>query len=117
MITEHEKRMRLNKIVHKVLRRKGSSKKCKVANGSALSIPRQTKRKQPYTEAGIKRLPCIRCGEPAEYQWQICSDGNNYRPICKVCDIKLNRMVLKWMKHPHYGQLADEYENNKLGVE
>jgi hypothetical protein len=39
------------------------------------------KRKKPYTEAGVKRLCCVRCGKPAKYQWQICSDGNNYRPI------------------------------------
>lgn len=75
--------------------------------------PWQTKRKQPYTEIGIGRLKCIRCGDPADFQWQICSDGNNYRPICLECDIKLNRVVLKFMRHPHYGQLADEYEDSK----
>lgn len=113
MITEHEKRKRLKSAVHKVLRRKGSSKACRVANGSALSSPWQTRRQKKYTEIGIERLKCIRCGDPASVQWQICSDGNNYRPICAACDIKLNRMVLKWMRHPHYGQLADEYEDSK----
>lgn len=73
----------------------------------------KVRRKEKYTERGIGRLQCIRCGNKAEYQWQICSDGNNYRPICGECDVKLNRAVLKFMKHPHANQLADEYENSK----
>lgn len=32
-------------------------------------------RRQPYTEIGVRRVPCTRCGEPAEYQWQVCADG------------------------------------------
>ena len=54
-------------------------------------------RKTPYTEIGIKRLRCFRCGEKAKYQWQICSDGNTYRPLCAKCDIELNELVLKFM--------------------
>ena len=54
-------------------------------------------RKTPYTELGIKRLKCCRCGGKAKYQWQICSDGNQYRPLCDKCDILLNKMVLKFM--------------------
>jgi hypothetical protein len=57
-------------------------------------------RKKPYTEAGIKRLPCICCGEPAEYQWNICSDNNLWRPLCVACDIKANAIFLKMMKDP-----------------
>jgi hypothetical protein len=73
-------------------------------------------RREPYTEIGIRRLKCIRCGEgPAVFQWQICSDGNKYRPLCAACDIALNRMVLTWMRHPQATQLADEYENSKTG--
>ena len=67
------------------------------------------KRNKPYTKVGVSRLPCIRCGEKAVYQWQICSDGNNYRPICVKCDVALNRMILRWMKHPEAKRLADEY--------
>lgn len=72
------------------------------------------KRKKPYTEKGIAAKNCIRCGEQAIYQWQICADGNNYRPICVLCDIALNRMVLKFMKHPHANQLSDEYKELKI---
>jgi len=71
------------------------------------------RRVAPYTETGILRLPCIRCGEQAEVQWQICSDGNNYRPLCLECDIKLQLVVLKFMKHPAAVQLANEYRDRK----
>lgn len=54
-------------------------------------------RKKPYTVIGIKRLKCVRCGERAETQWQICADGNLYRPLCVECDIELNRLVFKFM--------------------
>lgn len=74
------------------------------------------KRKKPYTEAGIKRLGCARCGNPAQYQWQICSDGNNYRPICLDCDIELNRAVLEFFGHPERERLMVEYEKSKGDV-
>lgn len=57
-------------------------------------------RKQPYTDRGIARLVCIRCGAPAIFQWQICSDGNVYRPLCGRCDVELNRLVLEFMGCP-----------------
>ena len=66
-------------------------------------------RRRPYTEIGVRRLPCARCGEPAEHQWQICSDGNTYRPICVACDIKLNRMVLRWMGFRNWRQKIAAY--------
>lgn len=73
----------------------------------------QTVRKKPYTDIGIARMACIRCGGKAKFQWQICSDGNNYRPICTACDVALNRLVLKWMKHPQAQGLAIEYAEKK----
>lgn len=72
------------------------------------------RRKEPYTEAGIRRLQCIRCGAQAVFQWQICADGNNYRPLCAACDVALNRMVLLWMKHPKADVLANRYANDKM---
>lgn len=54
-------------------------------------------RTKPYTERGIRQKKCIRCGSPASTQWQICADGNQYRPICLKCDIELNRFVLDFM--------------------
>jgi len=114
-MNQNQKR-KAREIASKVLRRPGSSKAAKTRNGSALTMsssPWQKRRRKPYTATGIIRLNCIRCGDPATVQWQICSDKNNYRPICTGCDVKLNRLVLKFMKHPHFGQLADEYEAEK----
>jgi hypothetical protein len=76
-----------------------------------------TKRKHPYTEAGVLRLSCIRCGSKPKFQWQICSDGNNFRPLCVECDVALNRLVLEWMGHPKASELADRYESEKKSVQ
>lgn len=57
-------------------------------------------RSKPYTEIGIRRLPCFRCGDQALTQWQICADGRTYRPLCGCCDVELNRMVLEFMGDP-----------------
>ncbi len=66
-------------------------------------------RKKPYAEIGLKRLPCARCGDPAFSQWQICSDGNLWRPICKQCDIDLNLLVLVFMGDPEIDEKMEEY--------
>jgi hypothetical protein len=71
------------------------------------------KRKEPFTEEGIKRMKCIRCGDAAKFQWQICSDGNNFRPICGFCDIELNNTVLNFMKHPNRIELIKKYAESK----
>ena len=70
-------------------------------------------RRKPYTQIGIQRLWCIRCGEKAEYQWQICADGNNWRPICGECDVLLNKTVLDFMRHPRSAQLINDYREKK----
>jgi len=57
-------------------------------------------RRKPYTGMGVSRLPCVACGQPAVHQWQVCADGNLYRPVCLVCDAALNRMVLRFMRDP-----------------
>lgn len=54
-------------------------------------------RKKPYTEIGISRMPCVRCGDPAHVQWQICADDRLFRPLCLACDIALNEMVIRWV--------------------
>lgn len=66
-------------------------------------------RSRPYTSRGIKRLQCVRCGAQAVHQWIICAEGN-YRPMCRPCDVELNRLVLAWAKHPEAQRLGDEYE-------
>jgi hypothetical protein len=68
-----------------------------------------TKRSEPYTDTGIKRMGCVRCGQQAKFQWQICSDGNNFRPLCAECDVALNWWVLQWMNHPRAEELMSAY--------
>lgn len=69
-------------------------------------------RREPYTEAGIKRVKCLRCGEQASQQWQICADGNQYRPICNPCDVKLNKLVLKFMRFKDWRVKLAAYKEN-----
>jgi len=75
------------------------------------------RRPEKYTQRGIQRLQCIRCGGPAVHQWQVCSDGNNWRPLCLPCDIALNELVLEWFKHPRAKVLAAEYRAAAGGQE
>lgn len=67
-------------------------------------------RKKPYTEIGIRRLKCFRCGKKPTQQWQICSDGNQYRPICVECDIELNRLALNFMGFNDIEEKMEKYE-------
>jgi len=66
-------------------------------------------RKAPYTASGIRRVPCVRCGRPARFQWQICSDDRLYRPLCEKCDLELNRMVLRWAGFPDWAEKLKDY--------
>jgi hypothetical protein len=72
-------------------------------------------RRRPYTEIGIRRLPCFRCGEPAHAAWQICADENLYRPLCLACDVELNEMVLVWVGDPDAARKIAAYKEAKLG--
>lgn len=72
-------------------------------------------RGKPYTEIGIRRLPCSRCGKPATHQWQVCADNNLYRPICIDCDIELNSIVLVWMGDEDAVDKIHRYKK-KMGV-
>lgn len=72
-------------------------------------------RRQPYTQIGIRRLPCFRCGAKAEHQWNICADNHEdkpiFRPICQECDWTLNELVLRWMgfSEPEIQQKMTKY--------
>ena len=67
------------------------------------------KRKKPYTDRGITRVPCARCGQPSSQQWQVCADGGVWRAICRRCDIELNRMVLRWIGDPQWREKVARY--------
>jgi len=66
-------------------------------------------RKQPYTEKGIKRVPCIRCKKSSQQQWQVCANDNRYLGICNDCDIQLNKLVLDFFKFPNRKKLLKQY--------
>jgi len=78
-------------------------------------------RRKPYTQIGIRRLPCFRCGrKPSVYQWRVCADGNVWRPLCGPCDVAMNAAVLRFMRHPHWKAIMAEYrrkvrENQVVG--
>lgn len=59
----------------------------------------QQGRKKPYTEKGIKKIPCFCCGGKSNQQWQICSLDNKYYAICNQCDIELNNLVLMFFRY------------------
>ena len=44
---------------------------------------------------------CLRCGAPATEQFSICANGGVWTPVCKICDIALNAVVLDFMKIPN----------------
>jgi hypothetical protein len=64
----------------------------------------------PYTSIGVRRLKCWRCRKRrAVHQWQICADGNRWRPICERCDVALNALVLRFMRDPDAARKAKRY--------
>ena len=67
-------------------------------------------RTKPYTSAGIRRVPCFRCGEPSVHQWQICADRNQYRGVCEACDIKLNALVLRFFGFEDWRAMIEKYK-------
>lgn len=75
-------------------------------------------RRKPYSMVGISRLPCSRCGaKPSVHQWQICSDGNLYRPLCLACDIDLQRVVLEWIGDPDCAEKVERYRAAQTAVD
>jgi len=73
-------------------------------------------RRKPYTSAGITRLKCYRCRKNrARHQWQICADGNVWRPICIPCDVELNAMVLRWTGDPDAEAKIERYRAEQQG--
>lgn len=70
-------------------------------------------RKKPYTARGIRRVPCIRCGKPARFQWQACANGRRFVACCTACDVELNRRVLKFLGIANADQLMRAYKQAK----
>lgn len=73
-------------------------------------IPQFHGRKKPYTEIGISRVPCVRCGAPSHHQWQLCANDNRWMGLCLAHDLELNRMVLEWCGIPNPFELMERYQ-------
>jgi len=73
-------------------------------------------RKKPYTEIGIRRVKCFRCDNKATQQWQICADGNVFRPICSQCDVVLNYLVMDFMEMSDRDEKIQRYKELQLEV-
>lgn len=72
-------------------------------------------RRTPYTERGIVRVPCCRCGKPSCYQWTICADGNQWRGLCAECDVALNALVMRFVWGDTRETVIDAYSLKVLG--
>lgn len=72
-------------------------------------------RRKPYTEIGIRRIPCYRCGAPSVHQWQVCADKNTYRGLCVPCDFGLNKAVMEYMGRPGWQKKVRAYAA-RLGI-
>ena len=77
--------------------------------GTTLLLSNHMTRRRPYTQIGVQRLPCSRCGCPAKHQWRMCADGC-YRPVCAECDIRLNRLVLAFLRVPDRAKTIANYQ-------
>jgi hypothetical protein len=73
-------------------------------------------RRKPYTQIGIGRVPCSRCGQPSVHQWQVCANGNRWLGVCLDCDIELNRVALEFMRVPSAAELLSAYEAKARAV-
>ena len=69
-------------------------------------------RREPYTERGIGRVPCVKCGAPAAHQWRICCSG--WSAVCLPCDLAINRMVASWaFGEATAARLIERYERTQ----
>lgn len=73
-------------------------------------------RKKLYTEKGISRVPCIRCGATSTGQWSICSLDGRYVACCLECDIGINALVLQYMRVPGADVLLEKYKKSRRGL-
>ena len=72
-------------------------------------------RRRPYTDAGIRRLRCTRCGAKATRQWSACANGNRHTPLCDRCDVELNELALRFMRLARAEELLAGYRAAVLG--
>lgn len=106
MATRRKTSAKAAKAASKVLRANAVGKASRTPSAAVLM---QRRRRKPYTQIGIRRLACVRCGSIPTQQWNICADGNVYRPICTECDIAINRLVLEFIGDPDVEAKMEAY--------
>lgn len=52
---------------------------------------------EPISLDQLWEVPCIRCGQPSQCQWNVCANKGLSLSLCLDCDIELNRVVLKFL--------------------
>lgn len=52
-------------------------------------------RTKPYKD--IRKARCTRCKSPAVAEWTTCAIGMHRIALCKVCDVQLNRVALRFV--------------------
>jgi hypothetical protein len=68
------------------------------------------RRTRPYTIAGLRRVPCSRCGaKPSHSTWQACADGRTFRALCAPCDALLNWVALDFVGDPERDEKIARY--------
>ncbi len=65
-------------------------------------------RRKPYTRIGLRRLSCVRCGDPASRQVVFPVDGL-WRPVCRQCDEELNLIYLVYLGDPNIDEKIARY--------
>lgn len=66
-------------------------------------------RRRPYTQIGITRVPCSRCGAASRHQWQVCANGGRFLGLCPACDVQLNELALEFARVPGAAELMRLY--------
>ena len=75
-------------------------------------------RTKPYTETGLQRVNCVRCGAVASEQWSVKAGAMNgrrgWRALCTHCDVRLNELVLDFLAVPDFQEAVRAYRALKL---
>ncbi len=78
---------------------------------------RRSGRRKPYTEVGVRRKSCSRCGKPASTQWQCCANESRWSPLCAQCDVRLNEIAVRFMRLLGAETLLRRYSTKLLSKE
>lgn len=77
----------------------------------SMKRPSPRPRTKPYTQIGIRRVKCCvkRCGLRGYATWQVCADGRQFRALCWIHDIELNRLALTFVGDPERERKMAKY--------